>query len=189
MNYAALKNQVFSKGEFSIVPMREEDIFRIKEWRNRQIDVLRQKKPLTDQDQKDYFAKVVFSAFQQTHPSIILFSFLKSGQCIGYGGLTNIDWESKRIELSFLVDPDIYQNQQQYEECFSVFITLIKRVVFEELHFNRIFTETYDIRPAHVAILEKNGFRPEGRMRQHVVINGKFVDSLIHGYLKEYYHA
>ena len=70
-----------------------------------------------------------------------------------------------------------------------MFIRLIKKVLFEDLNFNRIFTETYDIRPHHISILEKNGFQLEGRMREHIQINNKFVDSLIHGFLKEYYHA
>lgn len=138
-------------------------------------------------DQENYYRYTVRPTFTQEQPKIILFSFLQQDTCIGYGGFTNIDWESRRFELSFLVDPVIYQDQAQYAVSFSAFITLIKQVAFEDLHFNRIFTETYDIRPNHISILEKNNFRLEGRMRQHVIINQEFVDSLLHGFLREYH--
>lgn len=189
MKYIALKQQHYTLKEYSLVPLREEDIYKIKDWRNSQISVLRQKRMLTEEDQKNYYTNYVLPTFAEQTPSIILFSFLRNGSCIGYGGLTNIDWESKRIELSFLVDPLIYQDEPQYGECFSAYLTLIKQVVFDDLGFNRIFTETYDIRPFHISILEKNGFRYEGRMKEHVVIEEQFIDSLIHGYLKEYYYA
>ena len=65
----------------------------------------------------------------------------------------------------------------------------MKRVAFDDLGFNRLFTETYAFRHEHISLLEKNGFRFEGKMKQHTMINGTFVDSLLHGYLREYQHA
>ncbi|QMU28980.1 GNAT family N-acetyltransferase [Adhaeribacter radiodurans] len=185
--YQALSKESYFFQDYSIVTLRESDIFLIKEWRNSQLAVLRQKAPLTNTDQENYYRQAVLPIFTQSQPKIILFSFLKNNTCIGYGGLTNIDWESRRFEMSFLVDPVIYQNQEQYQVSFSAFITLMKQVAFEDLNFNRIFTETYDIRPYHIAILEQNGFQFEGRMRQHVVIDQQLVDSLLHGFLKEYH--
>lgn len=184
--YLALQREAYYYHDFFIVALRRQDIYKIKEWRNSQLDVLRQKRPLTDADQENYYINAVEPTFKQANPKIMLFSFIQNDSCIGYGGLTNIDWEARRFELSFLVDPAIYHNEEQYENCFSAFITLIKRAAFEDLGFNRMFTETYDIRPFHISILEKNGFRFEGRMLQHVIINEKFIDSLIHGFLKEY---
>jgi len=185
-NFIALQRQAFYFQNFTLVPLRKEDIFKIKEWRNSQLDVLRQKAPLTDADQENYYRHSILPTYTQHNPKQILFSFLKDNQCIGYGGLTNIDWEARRIELSYLVDPVIYQDNSQYEICSIAYINLIKQVVFEDLNFNRMFTETYDIRPFHISVFEKCGFRYEGRMRQHIVINGKYCDALLHGYLKEY---
>lgn len=189
MEYKVLNKNKFQFDVFSIVPLREEDIFLIKNWRNSQMDVLRQKVELTDSGQLNYFNNAVKPLFSQLYPNQILFSYLKDDQCIGYGGLTNIDWESKRAEMSFLLNIEHVKNNELYEKEFSIFIYLIKRVLFEDLNFNRIFTETYDIRSLHISILEKNGFLLEGRMREHIQINNKFVDSLIHGFLKEYYNA
>jgi RimJ/RimL family protein N-acetyltransferase len=189
MNYKVLNTNEFILNDYSLVPLRNEDIFLIKEWRNAQIDVLRQNKILTDTDQENYFTHVIIPTFTQEAPCQILFSFLKSGKCIGYGGLTNIDWESKRTEMSFLLDKNRSNDSEIYKNDFNAYISLLKVVTFRELKFNRLFVETFDIRPLHVSILESTGFVFEGRMKQHVVINGKFADSLIHGFLKEYYNA
>ncbi|MGQ0829624.1 MAG: GNAT family N-acetyltransferase [Bacteroidota bacterium] len=188
MKFKVLNKNIFSFNNYEILPFRDEDKLKIKEWRNLQMDVLRQKKLLTDSDQINYFNNYVLPTFEQEAPKIMLFSFLEDKTCIGYGGLTNIDWESKHIEMSFLIDPQRLQ-PGTYKKDFSAFITLIKMVVFEELKFNRIFTETYDIRPLHISILEKNGFKLEGRMVEHILINGKFTDLLIHSFLKKDYYA
>lgn len=189
MIYKVLKNNKFITGDYSIVPYRDEDKFKIMEWRNKQMDVLRQKNILTIEDQKNYYQGYIAPSFSQDKPKIILFSFLEKNSCIGYGGLTNVDWESKRVELSFMVDDQRASKKEVYEQDFTSFITLMKMVVFDDMLFNRIFTETYDIRPHHISILEKNGFRPEGRMKEHVLIDGNFIDSVIHGYLKSDYNA
>jgi RimJ/RimL family protein N-acetyltransferase len=187
--YKNLSNNEFHLGDYSVVALRAEDIIAIKNWRNAQMDVLRQKNILTDEGQIRYYEEVVKPSFVQDQPKMVLFSYLENNNCIGYGGLTNIDWESKRIELSFLIDHKRKNDSDLYKKDFSNFIALIKRIVFEEMYFNRIFTETYDIRPLHISILEENGFRLEGRLKEHVVINGKYVDSLVHGFIKEYYNV
>lgn len=189
MEYKALKFNLVEYEQYSIVPLREDDIFLIKSWRNAQMEVLRQKQHLTDSGQYLYYQNIIKPLFGQLLPQQILFSYLKRGICIGYGGLTNIDWESKRAEMSFLMDTKRIEDNELYDSEFSIFITLLKRVIFDDLEFNRLFTETYDIRPIHISVLEKNGFILEGIMKEHVIINNKFVDSLIHGFLKEYYNA
>ena len=189
MKYRILNSNNYKIEKYSIVPIRKEDLFLIKKWRNEQMDILRQNKPLTDQEQVTYYENIVAPCFSQTYPKLILFSYLNSDCCIGYGGLTNIEWLSKRAELSFLLDTKHATNFALYEKEFAFFITFIKRVAFDDLDFNRLFTETYAFRQEHISFLEKNGFRFEGRMKQHLMIKGAFVDSLLHGFLKEYQHA
>ena len=189
MNYIVLKQQTQRLNNYSVAPIREKDILSIKEWRNAQRDVLRQKRKLTDDDQKNYFSKSVYPLFGSSNPSQILFSYLLDETCIGYGGLTNIDWESKRVELSYLVDHNRINDAALYEKEFGIFISLMKKIVFDDLNFNRIFTETYDIRPLHISTLEKNGFKLEGIMKEHIAIKDKFENSFIHGFTRRYYHA
>ncbi|MUG72493.1 GNAT family N-acetyltransferase [Paenibacillus validus] len=189
MKYRCLKESFYRTGGYEAVTLRQQDMLSIKQWRNEQMSVLRQSKVLTDEDQQSYYQHVVRPSFEQEHPTIILFSFLLDGECIGYGGLTNNDWMCKRAEISFLLNTNRIMDKAGYRNDFTAFLALMKKVAFEDLHFNRLFTETYDIRPHHVMILEESGFQYEGRMRQHAVVDGKFVDSLLHGCLKEFNHA
>jgi RimJ/RimL family protein N-acetyltransferase len=189
MKFKVLDKNRFELGNYAVVPFRDEDKYEIKVWRNQQMDVLRQKELLTDKDQENYYASYILPSFSLEYPRIMLFSFLENEKCIGYGGLTNIDWESKRIELSFLMNHERAVDIDLYRKDFTTFLTLMKKIVFEELKFNRMFTETYDRRPLHIQILEENGFRPEGRMKEHVLIDGVFTDSLLHGFIKKDYYA
>jgi len=183
MIYKILKNQRFELAPYAIVPIRSQDMLRIKEWRNAQIDVLRQKSHLTDDDQRKYFENVVARLFEQDQPIQILVSYLKDDVPIGYGGIVHIDWADRRGEVSFLLDPARI-SEQTYTKEFSVFLGLIKKLAWE-LSLNRLYTETFDIRDLHIKVLESSGFLLEGRMRQHVLIKGQFYDSLIHGCLRK----
>ncbi len=186
--YECLKVQTQSIGDYQICPLRYEDMALIREWRNQQIDVLRQKKILTAQDQENYYQSVIKPLYVQKQPSQILFSYLKNMKTIGYGGFVHINWVDRRAELSFLVDTARTQQMEVYQEDFLNYLELIKRAAFNVLDLNRIYTETFDIRDFHISILEKAGFLPEGRLKEHNIINGSFVDSIMHGYVKRYFN-
>lgn len=189
MQYKVLHKNLYNLDDYALVPYREEDMFKIMTWRNDQMDVLRQKEKLTKEKQEECYKKIIEPTFVQEYPKMILFSFLKNDICIGYGGLTNVDYDIKRAEISYLVDPKRIKDGKMYGKEFSIFLHLIKQIAFDKLGLNRIFTETYDIRPVHIETLEKNGFRREGVMKKHVKIKGEFVDSVIHGLLRSDYDA
>ncbi|GKU76809.1 GNAT family N-acetyltransferase [Paenibacillus sp. L3-i20] len=177
--------------DYSITPLRSEDVLFIKQWRNEQMDVLRQKKWITDEDQLNYYSKVVVPTFTEEEPRMMLFSYMSNGSLIGYGGLTNIDWDNKRAEISYLVNTNrsYESNKEIYINDFGSFLEIIKYISFHEIGLNRLYTETFNIRELHISILEKHGFKYEGAMRQHVNINGNFVDSLLHGCLRGEVHV
>jgi RimJ/RimL family protein N-acetyltransferase len=185
MSYSCLNTQSLSKNEYQIVPLRYQDIFNIKQWRNDQIDYMRQTEPLTDEMQTQYYQNVIAPSFKLKHPNQILFSYLFQNICIGYGGIVHINWPSKRGEVSFLLETQRTKDLNNYQKEFSTFLELIKKMAFEDLHFHRLYTETFDIRPHHVAVLEKEGFAFEGCMKDHIFLNGHYIDSLLHGCINE----
>ena len=187
MKYERLKSDIYRMGEYSIRSIKLEHMDAIRVWRNEQIDVLRQARPLTNADQQFYYHNTVLPSYSDPQTKLMLFSYFQNENLIGYGGLTNLDWINLRGEISFLLETsrsDKFE-QEQYRYDFSIFLQLIKSVAFVELSLHRLFTETYEFRKLHISVLEQNGFMFEGRMRQHVRINGRFVDSLIHGCVKE----
>lgn len=187
MNYIALKNNVFRKGKYKIVPIRVQDMKSIRIWRNAQMDVLRQKKELSLEAQEQYYNNIVSNLFELDQPNQLLFSFLKDSELIGYGGLVHISWYDKRAEMSFLLNNTRASVDVQYSKDFTCFIELIKEVCFDEMKFNRLFTETYAFRKFHISILEKTGFIKEGCLRNNIYENNKFYDSILHSILKQEY--
>ena len=187
MSYRCLSQNYFARGAYEIVPYREQDALSVMHWRNQQIDVLRQSRPLTEADQTRYYSSVVVPSFGESEPRLLLFSYLHASQCIGYGGLTNVDWSARRAEISFLADTARLADPAVYERDFSTFLELVKELAFAAAGLDRLFTETFDIRPAHVAVLERAGFRLEGRLREHARVKDRKVDSLMHGLLRSEY--
>ena len=177
-SYKALNRQVFSKGEYSIIPIRMEDRFSIMKWRNEQIYHLRQDKRLTEEDQDNYFRSIIANTFKQQKPNQILFSFLENGLCIGYGGLVHINWIDKNAEISFIMETS--QEEIKFETNWSVFLSLIEKVAFKELFFHKIYVYAFDLRPHLYLALEKSNFFKDAVLKEHCYFNGKFIDVVIH---------
>ena len=118
---------------------------------------------------------------------MILFSFTFENNCIGYGGFVHIDWNLKKAELSFLLDTNRTKELETYKKEYNVFLKIILNIGFKQILFNKIFTETFDIRPNTVLVLEKAGFVLENRLLSKNYINGLSVDSLFHSILKNDY--
>ena len=171
MKYKALKVNDFKEGGYQVVPIRIKDIESIRIWRNAQMDVLRQNKELSSNDQKQYFKNSIIPLFESDNPEQILFSFFKDSELIGYGGLVHISWVDKRAEMSFLLNNTRASVDVQYSKDFTCFIELIKEVCFNEMKFNRLFTETYAFRKFHISILERTGFIKEGCLRNNIYEN------------------
>jgi len=182
--YKCLKDQIFSDGRFSIRSIKDSDIQQIRTWRNAQIDVLRQTKLITEFEQCEYFSANIWPEMKVDQPDNVLMAFMFEGNLVGYGGLVHISWDNRRAEISFLLDPNCIGNNEEYAKYFSAFLRLIKRLAFNELDFNRIFTETFEYRIAHMNVLESEGFLLEGIMRKHIIIGNKSISSIIHGYIK-----
>lgn len=96
----------------------------------------------------------------------------------------HIAWQNSCAEVSFLLNPSIAESHDLYPKVFEVFIGMLEKIAFQDLKLNRLFTETYSHRISHMLVLEKCGFIREGTLRQHVLINNTFHDSIIHGKIK-----
>ncbi len=178
MNYKVLRQQSFSEGEYSIVPIRQEDKMVIMQWRNDQLYHLRQAAPLTVEDQNRYFRNVVNSLFEQERPSQILFSYLKNGECIGYGGLVHINWTDKNAEISFIMKTEL--ESKYFDFNWGKYLDLIEKVGFDELKFHKLFVYAFDVRPHLYRAIEKKGYRKEAVLKEHCFYQGDFKDVIIH---------
>ena len=176
--YKVLNKQVFSLGEYSIVPIRMEDRYDIMQWRNEQMYHLRQAEPLTKSKQNAYFENVVAKLFEQEQPNQLLFSFLKGEECIGYGGLVHINWTDKNAEISFIMETEL--EKQSFEKYWGLFLDLIEQVAFYELKLHKIFVYAFDLRPHLFKAIETKNFTKEAILEEHCLYDEKFIDVIIH---------
>ena len=65
--YKFLKKSSYKYKNYQIIPIRYGDMIKIKDWRNEQIVILRQKQPLSDASQLQYYEDII-------KKSIIFFS-------------------------------------------------------------------------------------------------------------------
>ncbi|MBV9508234.1 MAG: GNAT family N-acetyltransferase [Acidobacteriia bacterium] len=182
--YACMPRRRLERGPYAIIAVQPEHIEPIRQWRNAQIDVLRQSAPLTRAQQEHYYASQIWPAMQQPQPANLLVSYFLEDRLIGYGGLVHIAWEHRRAEVSFLLDLSRACDLDRADADFAEFLALMQELAFADLRFHRLSTETYAMRERHIAVLGAAGFRLEGVMRDHVFIQGRPMDSLIHGCLK-----
>ncbi|MEE2723161.1 MAG: GNAT family N-acetyltransferase [Bacteroidota bacterium] len=176
--YKCLNKQVFVIDEFQLVPIRYKDRYKIMKWRNDQIYHLRQKDILTKSKQDLYFGNVVSKQFDLEKPDQLLFSFLKEDVCIGYGGLVHLNWTERNAEVSFVMDTN--QEALNFVHLWNIFLTLLKQVIFKYLSFHKIYTYAYDLRPKLYDALSQSGFKFEGRLKDHCLVDSKFHDVLYH---------
>ena len=168
-----------------LITIREEDIQKVRNWRNQQKIILRQDKNITKKEQEIYFNTIIKPTFNQKNPEMILFSLLMKGKCIGYGGLVHINWKSKRGEISFLTDTKRTKSNYNMSQDFGNFLELILDVGFNNLKLNKITTETFEFRKNIIKILEDRGFKEEGILKNHIKKNGKYHNSFLHCIFKE----
>ena len=187
--YRVLAGTRFSKNSYLIESIRMEDALPIMRWRNAQMDALRQKEPLSKDDQFSYFEKLVKQALPSPSPAQILVRFTYENKLIGYGGLVHIDWEDKRAEVSFLLETEIAKDPQKYETHFRHFLALLQKLAFAHLGFHKITTESFAHRKNHVSIIESCGFSRDGVLRDQTQVDGQWVNSVVCSCLQSEFHS
>jgi len=165
-------------------PLHWKDRVEIRRWRNAQLPVLRQRTELTAKQQDEYFRLVVANEMKIKFPPQILLGIESSGDFVAYGGLVHIGWLDRHAEMSFLADP-AYCSRNDYHQLLTTFIELLSQLALKELGLHRLFTETYSFRTEHIEMLESAGFCREGVLEEHVLIDGEYVNSILHGLILE----
>lgn len=179
--YKVLNNNKLTSGVYCVLPVRFEDQSVIMQWRNDQINILRQKSLLTAEQQAQYFSNVLSKQFDEIQPNQLIFSFFKSKEHIGYGGLVHIDWKSKNAEISFLLSTEL-NDPKTYKESFEVFLDLMTKLAIN-IGMHKIFTFGYDVASYRFEPLISRQFNQEACLKKHINIDGIFSNALIYSKL------
>ncbi len=179
---AHVKQKKLEDTDYQIVPLRHEDMMSIRKWRNEQIEILRQNQVIQPEEQEKYYREVIVPNLHKKDPDLILYSILYKGNCIGYGGFVHLKWDAKTGEVSFLLETERSKNIALFKKEFGIFLDFIKKAAVNDLKIKELHTETYDIRPHVIEVLEKKGFVFQKRIKDRVTKNGRKLDALFHSW-------
>lgn len=157
----------FSNELFILSALQRKDIEPIRLWRNKKIELLRQNKVLSKEEQKKYWNDSILMSFKQDKPKNILMRMARKDneELIAYGGLVHIDWEKCYSETSFLTKIGIPELSPEYEEILLNFFNLIIDLV-KFIGINTLYSETYSFRSSHISFIERIGFKEYGFLRK-----------------------
>ncbi|MDX1611925.1 MAG: GNAT family N-acetyltransferase [Candidatus Thermoplasmatota archaeon] len=104
----------------------------------------------------------------------------ESNQLIGMVGLTDIDAESERAEVAYWLAPESWGRGLASEALF-----LATEAAFTHMGLTRLYAFVLDGNTASIRMLERFGFHEEGRLRWHTKRDGRWMDKVWFGLLRE----
>ena len=170
--YSCLKSEYINNGLFKLQTVQKIHIEKIREWRNSQIDLLRQKEYVSKIDQMKYFNNNVWSELDSKTPNNILLAFTLNDKLIGYGGLVHISWKYLKAESSFILNNNIDHHSEKYKLYINNFFIMLKILAFNDFKFLKITSETFNHRKKHIKLLEEIGFK--------IILKPVYSNSIFH---------
>ena len=151
--------------------LNKSDLQKIMEWRNEQMLILRQYKPLTMYNQEQWWEKL------STDPHQIIFGIEdEPGDLIGYCGLVYIDWVNQRAEMSMIFKTIYSHDMEKHKEA----IELLLEYAFEDINLNKITVEFFEARVGNYGLMIKEvGFVHEGTLREHTNLKTNYIYSIL----------
>jgi RimJ/RimL family protein N-acetyltransferase len=100
---------------------------------------------------------------------------------VGVIGFHAIDWRSRAGELGVVIGEKPVWNSGFGTDA----VRTLVRWGFRELNLNRVFLRVFEDNAAAIRCYEKIGFRHEGRLRQDHFQDGRYLDTLLMGLLRD----
>jgi RimJ/RimL family protein N-acetyltransferase len=104
---------------------------------------------------------------------------------VGGAGFHTVDWPNRSAELGLVIGNKLYWHQGYGTEATRALV----RWGFRELNLNRVWLRVFEDNAAGIRCYEKTGFRLEGRLRQDRYREGRYLDTLVMGVLRDEFLA
>jgi len=130
--------------------------------------------PLSFEDEEAWFENMIKSPAAQ-HPLVIEVHNADDWKMIGNCGFHMIDWRIRSAEVGIFIGDKSYWNRGYGTEV----MRLLLRHGFNTLNLNRIALEVFETNPRAIRAYEKAGFVHEGRRRQDMFKDGRYIDVLL----------
>jgi len=106
---------------------------------------------------------------------VVLGIFENASDChIGNVSLKELDWHNRRGWLGYLIGEKEYHGKGIATEA----VLMFTYYAFQRLNLHRVHTTVSCGNEASIRVLEKAGFREEGRFRQHIILGRELTDVL-----------
>jgi RimJ/RimL family protein N-acetyltransferase len=100
---------------------------------------------------------------------------------VGVTGFHAIDWRSRSGELGIVIGQKSVWGSGIGTDATRTLV----RWGFQELNLNRVFLRVFEDNAAAIRCYEKVGFKHEGRLRQDRYQDGRYLDTLVMGLLRD----
>lgn len=118
-------------------PTRE-DVQRVREWRNDEPQFLRTPYLLTEEMQDGFYNNVICNRDSNHRYFSIYADYVDNSMFIGFGGLTNIEWENGCAEISLIINPE-YRGKGHGRAA----VDLLLGQGFDRMRLETIYGEVY----------------------------------------------
>lgn len=139
--------------------------------------------PISSYNQQQWYEKIC----RNGDVALSIFYKEKEGEkpvLLGAVGLYDINQRHQRATWKTLRIPKKYQGLGL---AFEASVMLID-YGFNTLNLNKITNDVFPDNQSIIRLLEKMGFKEEGRLKQHYFHQGKFKDVLVYSLLREEYY-
>jgi RimJ/RimL family protein N-acetyltransferase len=104
---------------------------------------------------------------------------------VGSCGFHNVDHRVRSAEVVIFIGEKPYWNQGYGTQVMRMFL----RHGFDTLNLNRIYLRVFETNLRAIRSYERAGFLHEGRMRQAMYRNGRYIDVLLMSVLRQEWEA
>lgn len=161
--------------DIELVPLAEEDIELVREWRNSPevSQYMYTEDTITREQQENWFRKI------QQEETSKYWMIKYDNKKLGVANLADIDRRNSKCFWGFYLGDSSIRGQGIGAKIeFNVL-----NYVFEELKLNKLCGEVFSFNEKVVSMHEKFGFRREGYLRSHIKKGNKFLDVVVIGLL------
>jgi RimJ/RimL family protein N-acetyltransferase len=135
--------------------------------------------PLSMADEQSWYESILITPPAE-HPLVIEYQTESGWKAIGNCGLHRIETRCRLGEVGIFIGEKDYWDKGVGTRV----LRLLVRHAFNTLNLNRVFLQVYATNLRAIHCYEQVGFVHEGRLRQNMYKNGKYIDVLIMGIIR-----
>lgn len=135
-------------------------------------------RPFFERTRADYIE--IFSNLIENENNLLLGIYDDDGKIVGGISFFDNNPRNRSVEMGYLL-----MESWQGHGIMKTSLQIILEKLFDMSDLNKIYAQTCEINTKSRKLLEKIGFNPDAKLRQHHVYNGTFYDDYIYSFLRE----